>query len=77
MTRARNVHVSDVYVAGRQVVSAGKLTGVDFAAAEAELMEMARRAAPRIAADQEVLARHHSIIRDHYLERRHLQRRDG
>jgi cytosine/adenosine deaminase-related metal-dependent hydrolase len=77
MTRGRNVHVTDVYVAGRQVVSSGRLTGVDFVAAEAELMEMARRAAPRIGGDQEVLARHHSIIREHYLERRHLLRRDG
>lgn len=77
MTRARNVHVRDVYVAGRHVVRDGRLIGIDMEAAEAELFGTAERSMQAIKADQDLLARHHAIVREHYLERRHLDRRDG
>ncbi|MCY4395303.1 MAG: amidohydrolase family protein [Rhodospirillaceae bacterium] len=45
LTRATSRHVRDLIVAGRTVVSGGRLAGIDLAATEAELMARARRAA--------------------------------
>lgn len=77
MTRARALHVTDLYVAGRQVVSDGRLTGVDLEAAERELNAIGAAAAPRLAPQMPLLRRHRDIVRTYYDNRRHLERRDG
>ena len=76
MTRARGGHVRDLFVAGRQVVSDGRLTNVDLEAAEAELATLGAKAAPGLAHERPLLRRHRDRVRRYYLDRRHLDRRD-
>lgn len=42
MSRASSRHIRSLYVAGREVVSGGRLTGVDLTALETQLMEQLR-----------------------------------
>ncbi len=44
--RATSAHVASLIVAGREIVSQGRLTGIDLEAAEASLRESYRRAIP-------------------------------
>ncbi len=46
LTRATSRHVRNLFVAGREVVSDGALTGLDLASAEHELMQRARKSSP-------------------------------
>lgn len=43
LARATRRHIRALYVAGRQVVDAGQVTGIDLAAAEAEMIAQLRR----------------------------------
>jgi cytosine/adenosine deaminase-related metal-dependent hydrolase len=53
LAHASAAHITDVFIAGRQVVRAGQVTGVDEAALRAELLARLRRA---VAAQPEVEA---------------------
>lgn len=76
MTRAARRHVSDLFVAGRQVVSNGRLTGVDLDAAERELIAAARAASGSALAEQPLMRRHLAAIDAYYRGGRHLEGRD-
>ena len=65
LTRATSRHVRQLFVAGREVVNNGTLTGIDMAGAEQELMERARM----LAAGPDQLARQRQLrdgVRAHY-----------
>ena len=76
MTRAARRHVSDLYVAGRHVVSDHRLTGVDLDAAERELVAEARAAAGTSIAEAPLMRRHLAAIGAYYRDGRHLEGRD-
>ena len=77
MTRASRRHVTDVFVAGRQVVADGRLLGVDLDAAEAELLGMARVAIASSDRSRPLLERHLEVVRNHYGSGGHFARRDN
>lgn len=64
LTRATRNHVDEVWVAGQQIVSAGRLMGADLEAAEDELIERVRRAAASV--DLKVLDAIADAYRDYY-----------
>ena len=76
MTRANRSHMTDLYVAGRQVVADGRLLGVDIDAAETELLGMARAAIASSGPSNSLLQRHLNAVWDHYRSGGHLARRD-
>lgn len=62
ITRAANRHVDRVYVAGREIVRDGKVTGIDMEAAERELLMQARAGRQHIDAILPVLRRSQATL---------------
>ncbi len=77
MTRSRKAHVTDLYVAGRHVVSEGRLTGVDLDAAESEIGDAAVLKAAGLKAERNLLLHHRDMVGNYYRTGHHLHRRDG
>ena len=71
LARARADDVRELVVAGRQVVSEGRLTGFDFDQALVELIAQGR-ARPSDRSDGESQRRRRGAIRRYYAEGRHL-----
>jgi cytosine/adenosine deaminase-related metal-dependent hydrolase len=66
LTRAANRFVDRVYVAGREIVRDGKVTGIDLAGVEQELLAQARAQRASIAAIGPVLQRSQATIAAFY-----------
>lgn len=77
MARARAEHITDLIVAGRQVMRDGALTGIDIAAVHAELAAQTRAAAPERAGNHPFIGRHRARMRDFYRAGGHARRRKG
>jgi 5-methylthioadenosine/S-adenosylhomocysteine deaminase len=68
LTRMTGRYVTDLFVAGRQVVHAGRLTGFDYGEAVAELVAQARGALPALRQERARAKRLAGIIRRYYRE---------
>lgn len=66
IVRASSRYVADLWVAGRQIVREGRLTGLDFESLQREVMKDARSQADRMRAMQPLLRRHQSTLRGFY-----------
>ncbi len=64
--RARREHIKDLYVAGRRIVADGKVTGIDLAALEAELLAQLRAARHTTADVRTAMPELRKAIRAHY-----------
>ena len=73
LTRATAKYVRDLWVAGRQVVKDGRVTGVDFEALEAEVFAQARAQGERMRALRPVLKRHQRTLGDFYASGGHRE----
>jgi len=78
LTRATRRHVRDVWCAGWRIVADGRVTGIDLAAAEAELTAAARSAGAALHARAPAVARHKAHVHRYYAEGGHVEaaRRD-
>lgn len=66
LTRATARYVRDVWVAGRQIVRDGGLTGVDFEALENEVFAQAKAQGERMRSLKPILKRHQRTLADFY-----------
>ncbi|MET4480146.1 amidohydrolase family protein [Bradyrhizobium sp. F1.13.3] len=66
LTRASSRHVKSLYVAGREIVRDGKVTGVDLPAIEREVIAQTRRGAERARALKPVLERSQATLEEFY-----------
>ncbi|WJR80855.1 amidohydrolase family protein [Bradyrhizobium sp. NP1] len=66
IARASSRYVRDLWVAGRQIVSDGKLVTIDLAAAEQDVLAQARAAGEQMRALKPAMARHQKTLRDFY-----------
>lgn len=68
LTRMSGGYVKDLYVAGKRIVADGRLTGVDFPAARAELVAQARGALPLLREEKARAQRLAGAISRYYRE---------
>jgi cytosine/adenosine deaminase-related metal-dependent hydrolase len=73
ITRATARHVTDLFVAGRAVVSGGRLTGIDAAAVHRELAAQTRHAASAREGRRGFIARHQARMRSFYRDGGHTR----
>jgi cytosine/adenosine deaminase-related metal-dependent hydrolase len=66
IARASSRFVRDLWVAGRKIVSDGKLTTIDLAAVEQEVLAQARAAGEHMRTLKPVMARHQKSLRNFY-----------
>ena len=66
--RARNEHIKDVFVAGRQIVADGRVTGLDLPYLERQLLDALRAAAGSTADIRAVMPELQAAIKTHYGE---------
>jgi len=74
LTRMSARHITDLFVAGRQVIKAGSLQTVDLAALERELHAQAAHDAAHIQSGAPDRAMHREHVRDYY---RHMDRQES
>ncbi len=74
LTRACARHVKSLYVAGREIVRNGKVTGVDLPAIEREVIAQARTNAARIKSLTPVMERSQATLAKFYAEGGHMTR---
>ncbi len=67
LTRMAGRHVTDLFVAGRQIVKDGRLISFDFAEVRAELNRQARRNLPELSELRQRSALIEAAIENHYL----------
>ena len=66
LAKARQEHVKQLFVAGREIVRDGALTGVDLPALEAELLATLRKAAATTADVRAAMPELRAALRAHY-----------
>lgn len=66
IVRATSRYVADLWVAGRQIVRDGRLTGLDYEALHREVMKDAKSQGRRMREMQPLLRRHQSTLRAFY-----------
>ena len=74
LTRATARHVKSLYVAGREIVRDGKVTGVDLPAIEREVIAQARSHGTRIRSLKPILERSQSTLARFYSDGGHLRK---
>jgi cytosine/adenosine deaminase-related metal-dependent hydrolase len=74
LTRASSRHVKSLYVAGRQIVRDGKVTGVDLPAIEREVIAQARANASRVKSLKPVMERSQAALAKFYAADGHVAR---
>jgi cytosine/adenosine deaminase-related metal-dependent hydrolase len=74
LTRASSRHVKSLYVAGRQIVRDGKVTGVDLPAIEREVIAQARANASRVKSLKPVMERSQATLAKFYAADGHVAR---
>jgi cytosine/adenosine deaminase-related metal-dependent hydrolase len=72
LTRASSRHVKSLYVAGREIVRDGKVTGVDLPAIEREVIAQARANASRIKSLKPVMERSQATLAKFYAADGHV-----
>lgn len=71
LTRASARHVKSLYVAGREIVRDGKVTGVDLPAIEREVIAQARANAARVQSLKPIMERSQATLARFYAAGRH------
>jgi 5-methylthioadenosine/S-adenosylhomocysteine deaminase len=71
LTRASARHVKSLYVAGREIVRDGKVTGVDLPAIEREVIAQARANAARVQSLKPIVERSQATLARFYAAGRH------
>jgi hypothetical protein len=66
LAKARQEHVKQLFVAGREVVRDGMVTGIDLPALEAELLACLRKAADTTADIRAAMPELRAALRSHY-----------
>jgi hypothetical protein len=74
LTRASARHVKSVYVAGREIVRDGKITGVDLPAIEREVIAQGRAHGSRVRSLKPVLERSQGTLAKFYANGGHLRK---